>query len=384
MGFGAEFGYDSNVYLEDTNANDSLLMRLTAHLRATTRQEEETNPVVVFNGGVQASFFHFFADTGRDNVGLGADVSAHFRPDAKVSFRLADSFTRTVRPFVDGLPNLRYARDNNTVDAELRFRSESDVLRAFVGYQLGWDFFEDRGPGEFSYAGSLTHAIRTGVYWEFLPQTGFVYEGQVERVSFDEEAGAGSLVSDGWRIRQEVGLNGAVTPAVSVTGMLGYSSGFFDDGSAYGVGRDAVTARFEGRFLPRENLQIKLGYQRRFNQSFIGNYARHDRMYLGGQLILGGVFMTGIDFSATRSVTGTALAADGMTLLGSQESREAWRLLTDVYAEYRATQWLAITLHIEYLADFTDYTYAELGAPLVDPGAEFSKFQLWLGLRVFY
>jgi hypothetical protein len=115
--------------------------------------------------------------------------SAHFRPDAKVSFRLADTFTRNVRPFVDGLPNLRYARDNNTVDAELRFRSESDVLRAFIGYQLGWDFFEDRGPGEFGYAGSLTHAIRTGVYWEFLPQTGFVYEGQVERVSFDEEGG---------------------------------------------------------------------------------------------------------------------------------------------------------------------------------------------------
>ncbi|MBK8593534.1 MAG: hypothetical protein IPN77_31360, partial [Sandaracinaceae bacterium] len=44
MGFGAEFGYDSNVYLEDVNREDSLLMRLTAHLRATTRQEEETNP----------------------------------------------------------------------------------------------------------------------------------------------------------------------------------------------------------------------------------------------------------------------------------------------------------------------------------------------------
>ncbi|MBK7778182.1 MAG: hypothetical protein IPI43_29405 [Sandaracinaceae bacterium] len=31
-----------------------------------------------------------------------------------------------------------------------------------------------------------------------------------------------------------------------------------------------------------------------------------------------------------------------------------------------------------------DFTYAELGAPLVDPGAGFSKFQVWLGLRVFY
>ena len=384
MGFGAEFGYDNNIYLTDVNRQDSLMLRLTAHLRATTRQEEDTNPAVVFNGGVQASFFHFFADTGRDNVGVGADVEAHIRPDANVSFRLADRLTRTIRPFVDGAPNLRYARVNNIVDAELHFRSDSDVLQAFVGYQLAWDFFEDRGPGEFAYAGSLTHAIRTGAYWAFLPQTGFVYEGQVERVNYGGQAGAGALVTDGWRIRQEVGLNGAITPAVSVTGMVGYSSGFFDNGSAYGVGRDAVTARIEGRFQPHENLALNVGYQRRFNQSFIGNYARHDRMYLGGQLTLGGVFMTGIDFSATRSVTGVALAADGMTLLGTAPTRDAWRLLTDIYAEYRATQWLAITLNLQYFADFTDFTYVDLGAPLVDPGAGFSKFQAWLGVRVFY
>ncbi|MCB9610237.1 MAG: hypothetical protein H6716_26855 [Polyangiaceae bacterium] len=383
MGFGAEFGYDNNIYLEDTNRNDSVLMRLTAHLRATTLQEEESNPVVVFNGGVNASFYHFFADSGRDNVGLGADVDAHFRPGAKVSFRLADRFTRTVTPFVDGLPNLRYARDNNTADAELRFRSDSDILRAFVGYRLAFDFFEDRGPGEFGYAGSLTHSLRTGVYWAFLPHTGFVYEGQVERQNYGGQVGAGSLVADGWRIRQELGLNGAITPAISLTGMIGYSGGFFDSGAEYGIGRDALTARIEGRFQPRENLQLKLGYQRKFNQSFIGNFARHDRMYLGGQLMLGGVFMTGIDFAAIRTVSGTAFAAD-MTLLDpARDSREAWRVTTDVYAEYRATQWLAVTLHLQYLADFTNFTFTTTD-PLVDPNAAFSKFQAWLGLRVFY
>lgn len=384
MGFGAEFGYDNNVYLEDTNRQDSLLMRLTAHLRATTRQDDETHPVVVFAGGVNASYYHFFADTGRDNVGLGADVSAHFRPDSNVSFRLADTFSRNIRPFVDGLPNLRYARDRNAVDAELHFRSDSNVLRAFIGYQLAMDFFEDRGPGEFAYANSLTHAIRTGAYWAFLPHTGLVYEGQVERVNYGSQAGAGSLVSDAWRIRQEIGLNGAITDIFSMTGMVGYSAGFFDNGPDYGIGRDAVTARIEGRLTPNDNLSFKLGYQRRFNQSFVGNFARHDRMYLGGQITLGGVFMTGIDFSATRSVTGAALGADGMTLLDpTSPSRQAWRLMTDVYAEYRATQWLAVTLNLQYMQDFTNFTYTT-AAPLVDPNAAFSKFQAWLGLRVFY
>ena len=383
-GFGAEFGYDNNIYLEDTNRNDSLLMRLTAHLRATTRQAEENNPAVVFNGGVNASFYHFFADSGRDNVALGADVDATFRPHGKVSFRLADRFTRSVRPFVDGLPNLRFARDTNTLDAELRFRSSSDVLRATLGYQLGFDFFEDRGVGEFGYATSLTHSILSGVYWAFLPHTGFVYEGQVMRTTFGSQAAAGSLVSDSWRVRQEVGINGAVTQAVSLTGMVGYSAGFFDQGADYGTGRDALTARLEGRFRPRENLQLKVGYQRRFHQSFIGNSARHDRMYLGGRLTLGGVFVTGVDFAATRTVTGAALAADGTLLDPTRSTRSAWRLTTDVYAEYRATQWMAVTLHLEYLADFTDFAFSNSAAPLVDPSASYSKFQAWLGLRVFY
>ena len=57
--------------------------------------------------------------------------------------------------------------------------------------------------------------------------------------------------------------------------------------------------------------------------------------------------------------------------------------MTDLYAEYRATQWLAVTLHLEYLADFTDFTFTT-AAPVADPTAAFSKFQVWLGLRVFY
>jgi hypothetical protein len=202
-------------------------------------------------------------------------------------------------------------------------------------------------------------------------------------VNYGSQLGAGSLVADGWRVRQEVGLNGAITPAVSVTGMVGYSAGFFDAGADYGVGRDALTVRIEGRFDPRDNLELKLGYQRRFNQSFIGNFARHDRMYLGGQLVLGGAFFTGIDFSVTRSVTGTALAADSTPLDPTQDTRDAWRLQTDAYAEYRATQWLAVTAHVTHLADFTDFTFTTT-EPLVDPNAAFRKFQIWVGLRVFY
>ncbi len=264
MGFGAEFGYDSNVYLEDTSANDSLLMRLTAHLRATTRQEEETNPVVVFNGGVHASFFHFFADSGRDNVGSGPTWRPTFAPTRRCRSVWPDRFTRSIRPFVDGLPSPRYARDTNVVDAELRFRSDSDVLRAFIGYQLAWDFFEDRGPGEFAYAGSLTHAIRTGVYWAFLAAHGLRLRGagracELRRTGRRRVAGVRRVArppGSGPQRRHHPGR------LCHRHGWLLVSSGFFDSGAALRRGRDALTARIEGRFQPRDNLQLKVGYQR--------------------------------------------------------------------------------------------------------------------------
>ena len=82
--------------------------------------------------------------------------------------------------------------------------------------------------------------------------------------------------------------------------------------------------------------------------------------------------------------TGTALASDGIPI-GTFFTRQAWRISARAYAEYRALTWLAITLELSYLADFTDFAYRpDPSIELVDPGAGFNKFQTWLGLRVFY
>lgn len=380
-GFGAEVGYDSNVFYTAEGEESAGIMRLTGHLNfvpVAAEEGEERN--IDLRGGVHASFLNYFG-IDRYNLETGADVSLHIRPAAPVSFAIANSFSRTIRPFVEGTNSLRFARDMNTTTALLHFRSESGTLRAAVGYRLRWDFFED---DVFDYAGSLTHTILSRASWAFFPNTGLVYEGEVSRVSVNGGGpGTGSLVADGWRLRQEVGLNGALSRVVSLTAMGGYSANFFFEGSN-GQLSDAQsgTFRLELRVHPGDVIGFKVGYQRLYNPSSIGAFARHDRLYLNADLRVTNKFRAGARFSATRSQTGLALDATG-GLLGDAPRREAWRVQTDVFAEFLPLHWLGINVTLRHIADITDFQITNDPA-LVDQGAEFSKFQAWLGVRVAY
>jgi hypothetical protein len=80
--------------------------------------------------------------------------------------------------------------------------------------------------------------------------------------------------------------------------------------------------------------------------------------------------------------SGLALAPDG-TLLGNRPNREDIRFYAGLFGEYRFKAWLALFGRVGYLADFTKFQY--LGtAPLLDPAAEYQRFEAWLGIRVFY
>ena len=146
---------------------------------------------------------------------------------------------------MDGLPNLRYARDTSVTGAELHIQSEGGVLRGFIGYRFGLSIFED---AELSFANSFEHHLRTGMYWAFLPQTGLVYEGTVTRGNFPNRGDtvAATQVSNHWRLRQEIGVNGVVARPLSLTFMVGYSAGLFAQGDDYGIGGQGLTLRLEG------------------------------------------------------------------------------------------------------------------------------------------
>ena len=96
-----------------------------------------------------------------------------------------------------------------------------------------------------------------------------------------------------------------------------------------------------------------------------------------------GALQLGVQAWASVYKTGLALSPDG-TLLGNQPFRKGTRVYAGIFGEYRFTSWLALFADIGYLADFTDFRYVGLSPTLIDPVANYQRFEAWLGLRVFY
>ena len=397
-GLGIEGGYDTNVFYEDQDPQSSFLLRLTAHVDVATlgpqrRAEGETRegeePAqrnIDFRAGAAASYYHFFIDQARDNVAADAYLAATINPQGRFSFYVHDEFSRTIRPFIDRAPDTdgevpTYARNRNVAGAELRLQSAGGVLKGSLGYDYTLDHFQD---DIFAYVNSHQHEMRLQMSWRFLPETALISVTQATRQNYYNDDGsvpAASLLDDHWRIGSKIGLNGAVTRTLAFTALVGYAGGFYDVADDF----DNVEVMAGLKWRPRETISAGIGYDRRFQPSFIGNFQRRDRIYLNGQMLLGGAFLLGADLALAFAETGLALTDDG-ELLGNSDTRKDIYFTATLYSEYRFTDWLGVPASIGYYGDFTDYEYTfdTGGAAIPDPGGGYQKFEAWLGLRAFY
>jgi hypothetical protein len=394
-GIATEIGYDSNLFYESKNPNGNGIFRLSGHtdvstLGAQRRSEGETEAeprqehrAVQFRGGVGASYYKFLAARARDNVEVDVYADAVINPDGRFSVRLGDQYARTIRPFTDapppGTPIPSYVRNNETFDATLSMGSRSGLLQGVIGYQLGLESFKDAG---FQYFDSLTHRIQARASWRFLPQTAIVQNNEVTIQQFYRASDAPvALVSGNRRIRSTIGLNGAITQRIFVTLSGGYSVGFYDAADEF----ESFNAQVEARFRATERTMLTLGYFRRFNPSFIGNFVRSDRIYAEFRYLIDGRIMVRADAYLSFDETGRAFLADATTPLGTQPRRHDLRYRISTSAEYRFAHWVGIIANLSYQQSVTDFEYVStVPGGLPDPGAGYKVFQAWLGLRVSY
>ena len=390
-GLSLEGGYDSNVFLENTDEEDSFILLLTGYLdvatRGTVRQSQgemgKAEPQKIqFRGGLGARYYHYFIDRVPDNVGADAHVDFSYNPSKVFSLQVLDIFRRTVRPFSD--PNtqqgstISYGRNHNTATLDLVGRSKSQVLEGRVGYTNVLEFFD---ADIYGYGNNMTHRVPASLSWLFFPTSALTYTFEYAHQMFqnpDEILASPTLLSKNNRVSNMVGYNGAITERFSLTAMIGYAAGFYDIGEDY----DGVIARVDTRWRPRPTIALVAGYLRDIRPSFIGNFTTVNRLYANAQFTLSGALQLGIKGWVSFDKSGLALSPDG-TLLGNQPNRQDTRLYAGIFGEYRFKAWLALFGEVGYLADFTDFQYAGTGA-LLDPAANYQKFEAWLGLRVFY
>jgi hypothetical protein len=390
-GLSLEGGYDSNVFLQSSNEEDSFILRLEGYLDVATegavRQAQgdaaKAEPQKIeFRGGLGARYYHYFLERVPDNVGADAHVDFSYNPSKVFSLRVMDVFRRTVRPFSD--PNttqgttMSYGRNQNAATLDLVGRSKSQVLEGRVGYTNMLEFFD---ADVYGYGNNMTHRVPASLSWMFFPTSALVYTLEYSNQQFlnpQQVQDSSTLLSNNNRVLNLIGYNGAITERFSLTAMIGYSAGFYEIGEDY----DDVIARVDLRWRPRPTISLTTGYYRDVRPSFIGNYTLVNRLHANAQFTLGGALLLGIRGWVSFDKSGLALSPDG-TLLGNQPNRKDTRVYAGIFGEYRFTAWLALIGQVGYLADFTDFQYLGTGA-LLDPTANYQRFEAWIGLRVFY
>lgn len=401
-GLGVELGWDSNLYYTSDNPApglaaplDSAILRVTPHLLFSTlgaqrREEGEARggppPVVQFRGGISGSYYEYFNDETRRNFGLDVGLTLTVLEGQPFSFRVSDTFGRTVRPFTENTSGTSVARDHNDAAVDFTFSTPGQVLQIGAGYTFGFNFFEGT---DFQYGNSFTHTVRLSESFRFLPQTALVHQTSVGYNDYYQAPPATDpsrpFLRDSVRLSTLLGLNGAITNEVSFLAMAGYGAGFFDGTATYDQDYDAFLARAEIRWRPVEALRLTLGYSRDAHPSFVGNYFTQDRGYFSTQLLVGGVFLLSAEVGLGYYDFGQIVAADGVTMIGNSTERTDIRFTGSLFAEYRFTEWLGVNGNFQYMGNFTDFAYRVdlMGTPILDP-AQFNKIELWLGVRVFY
>lgn len=398
-GLGAEVGYDSNLYMTADNQPpggptrvETGVLRITPHLMISTIGEERREsgesaddsdsspPTVTFRGGLSASYHEFFADERRRNVSIDASLRLNVLPERPFSFSIYDTFSRSIRPFTENGADST-ARDSNEAGLDLNFQTTGGIFTVGLGYVFGLQFFEG---ASFQYGNLFNHTITLNESFAFLPSTAIVQDNQFQFTDYYNTSPSDpTQLADSARIRTRIGLNGAITEAISLTGMIGYAAGFFYNSSAmYAQEYDSLVASVEGRWQINPDVRLSLGYDRDFYAAFLGNYYSRDRGYVSFQALIAGAFLLGIEGDVGYLDYGVVVRPGGGAV-GDRPSREDIRVSGRLFAEYRFTDWLGVNGNLSYNGNFTDFQFLPMGTAPIDP-ASYNRFEAVLGVRVFY
>ena len=402
-GVGVEGGYHSNPFFSD-RPTSSAVLRVSPHLffstlsgeRLTGGAESEAPAPgwLAFNGGVAGTFQHYRQYAVRDALNLDLNGMATLAPERPVSLTVTQMLRRSALPFSDTQlpPPLRstrrasdYTNYYENAGLQLNFRTDGGLLRGGIGYNFGYIWFND---ANFKFNNNITHSATLNVGWEFLPKTALFYDATFKHQTFTKlqdralAAMAVNRLVNNDVITSRIGINGAITSRIGATVAVGYTAGFYDEGDE----PEGVIGSVEGRFTPTNLTEAALTFDRGFLPSYQGNY--QDRTRIMGRfrwLFVGALLVT-----AQAGVEFLTFGFDAI----QRKTRDDRRYLADLSAEYRFTDWLALTSQFTMLIDDTDFqftlfetrtdpdTMATVRTEVFDP-ARFSAYEAWLGIRAF-
>lgn len=369
---GAETGFISNVFYEDSTPLAAAVLRLTGNLAFSSteiEEEEDTSegstgepPKFDFSAGLRMSYEEFLSGDAsaqaQRNLGLGGDISLTIFPQGKVRFNFTDNFIRTNRP-TNFESSSVLNRDVNHFKASASIQGLESSLRTTFRFENTLDIFESTGS---SFANRQQSLLGARVDWQFLPITRFYLDASYGLYS---ALGNGTKASS-TPLRIKTGADSAITESTTLSVHAGFVKGFYSAGADYTA--PIYGAEFGLRYSPVG--RVTLGYGHDFDDSINGNfYSDHALTLKFDQQISRAL----VSFKAdTRLRTYQGLSM----ILGGGSTRNDFILGLGADAGYELKEWLALSATYQTQVVATDYRSTVSG---VTDDPSFARHTLMVG-----
>ncbi len=389
---GGEFGYDSNYFQTAANERSAYRLRITPSLSLSTlgamrRQVRgSVPPALVFRASAYAAFNQLWAAESADSeafsdqrhVDVGAQLQAHINPQRPFGADFHADYERIGEPTSDdnlagteGGDLRAFDRGTLRAGAGATWRPGGGTFEWRLGYELYYNYFEKEA---FAPDDNLQHAIVTRGRWRFLPRTALMYDAAYRFIRYTNSGSP----NDGDMVRARVGLNGLVTPRISLLGLVGWTSSFYD-----GTGEDADTilTQVEAKYFVIASTTetastglstISLGFTREVANSYLSSFYTRNRGYLGANYFLGGMFVASAEagFSLVQFPSGM-----------DYEAFDQKRIDARLFAEYRMSNTVGVNTSLLYSQNMSEKLVPKGMAPIDD--LDYSRWQAFIGLRWF-
>jgi hypothetical protein len=408
-GAAAEGGYDSNYFLRDDDEQGGPIsvwrLRLTPSFSVSTLSEQRRESVAVgappalkFRLSAWASYNELIPSDAPDNeedevrdhrhVDVGANARFDILPSKPVGGDIYADYVRTGEPSAATVTSISFDRDTVRGGAGIAWRPGGGLFDWRVGYELAYNWFES---DDFEIYNNFEHGIETRGRWRFLPRTAILFDGEYKFVRYTHDD---TTQNDGDYVQARVGLNGLITSKLAFLALVGWNSSYYEaHGNFEAQNYDGYVAHGELKWilLPPPSSEsatvglssIAAGYLRNFSNSYLGSFYVRDRGYLKFSYFAGGVFVATLEggYSHLGYPESTYTNALGQPATADAFGQDV--IDGRLFGEFRFSDVFGINTTLLYDQVISpDYPSNPGDDDTVEP-LEYSRWQVWLGLRYF-
>jgi hypothetical protein len=281
-GVGAEGGYDSNIFYQPNGALSSAILRVVPFLELTNEPYSQSGrpfPSGLFYD-LQASlvYRHLFSDDSRIDASNIRDTFSpsvagllDFSSAQQLGVTVSDGFSRTEEaPYTPGSPEI--IRNSNLAAAQVHWAPGGGRIQGILRYSNRIDLLE----GDYHLDRNMDNEGVLDVSWRWFPKTALFVNFQQGFIRYLDSS---QSYRDSDPLRAKAGLRGLITEKVSAGVSLGFSDGFYRDGTnPQGFG--TLSASADVIWRPTLLTSLSLGYQHDFQNSIISHYYNLDSVHL--------------------------------------------------------------------------------------------------------